>query len=187
MSSSRLLSIPLLGFLLGSQAVAQTTPGLPTHCASDEFAYLNATMGHISHDAKGQMVLTKNGKVLSLCADRANEPYGKFTYRYGAVGNVELERSASVKNKFSTYGRSTSPRTGENIFFFSIGINTYYVTEATGQGNGVSLYVFKSGKPLAYLFSGTVLGTDFELGPAAASAGSAGSPVFRIQQPPDHF
>ena len=184
----RFYPLPLFVALLGSTSVAQGESAFPTHCTSDEFVYLNAEMARVDYDAKGQTVLTKNGKVLSLCTDRQSEPFGQFTYRYGTLGNVEMERNASRRDKFGVYGRSTSPQTGENIFFFTVGKLTYYVAVATEQGHGVSLYVFESHRGIVYLFSGTNLGTDFEFGPASVSSGKpAGSPLFRGQKPPDAF
>jgi len=185
--SVHLLLLPALSGLLGSSAAAQTASQFPTHCASDEFAYLNAKMSRVDHDEKGQTVLTKNGKVLSLCADKASEPYGRFTYRYGAIGNVEMERSASGRNKFRIYSRSSSPHTGEDLVFFSVGKLTYYVTKATAQGNGVSLHVLESRRRIVYLYSGPHLGIDFEFGPAGVNFYRSASPLFYIQEPPDSF
>jgi hypothetical protein len=50
---------------------------------------------------------------------------------------------------------------GEDIIAFKRGPFTYYVVEATGMGQGISVMVFKSGKKIADLFSGNDAGTDF--------------------------
>jgi hypothetical protein len=59
------------------------------------------------------------------------------------------------------FTRSTTPHTGENIIGFNKGSFHYYVSDALGQGSGVSLVVFDNGKKITDLFSGNDEGTDF--------------------------
>lgn len=162
---------------------------LPTHCRSDEFAYLNAQMAVIewndkSDHAKGNS-LRKNGKLLSLCADRQQEPLGRLTYRYGEIGKVEFENAATPESKFSISYQQDGPRGGNNIFSFHVGAFTYYVTEATGDGHGIAIHVFKAGKKLSYLFSGTDKGTDYSSGLFPINFDTAISPIFLQREPED--
>ena len=155
---------------------------LPTHCRPHEFAVANARMGPVIREAGGNLRFSRNGKIASLCADRAEEPFGSFTYRYGKPGNVEFERTASTANKFLVYESQTG-HTGSDIVFFSAGSVTYYVTIAIGQGHGVGVHVFDGSKRIAELFSGNEEGVDFGLGPASMSFDAAASPIFQRRKP----
>jgi len=173
----------LVGFATTAFAEAETT--FPTHCKTDEFAYLNAKMVIYKTDSKGYFLNEKNGKILSICADKAKEPFGKVFYRYGAIGKVEMEQVATSTDKWGIYNRITSPHTGRNIFSFRIGNFNYYIGEETAQGSGVELMVFKSGKRVANLFSGYSSGIDYESGLLDVAFGSALSPTFVEKEPAD--
>ena len=82
--------------------------------------------------------------MLSICVDRMSEPFNVAVYRFGPIGKVEFERIATPARKFYIFERSTSPHTGEKLFFFTAGEYTYCVTEATGQGSGIGLTVLKT-------------------------------------------
>jgi hypothetical protein len=167
---------------ISTTANAQSLPPFPTHCTPTEFSVVNAKMGRID-DAQsrlsGRQVIARNGKVLSLCADSPHASFGRLVYRYGPIGSVEFERTASSTSKFCIDSRPTSPHTGEDMVFFSVGKFTYYIAIATAQGRGVSLVVFDSNKKVLDLFSGTVYGTDFEFGPAEMDFEKVTSPVFK--------
>lgn len=149
--------------IVGScHAIAEELNNIPTHCKSGEFSYLNARMAKIVYSPK-RYDLVKNGKVLSICADKEEEPFGMIAYRYGKPGAVELEEIATANRKFNVFSIEDSP-VGNNIIFFNKGNFTYYVSEATNQGHGVHLFVYKSGKRVFKLFSGNDAGIDYEAG-----------------------
>lgn len=137
----------------------------PSHCTAHEYSVINAWMGEVFRTEAGWRN-TQRGKLLSLCADKPNEPFSKLTYRYGIPGRVELEVVASERSRFNIDSRPTSPHTGNDIIFFRKGSYTYYVAIATAQGSGVSLFVFKGTNRVASHFSGNKAGTDFQIGPA---------------------
>jgi hypothetical protein len=156
------LLVFLIASVIASQpSLAQSNIKLPTHCKVDESAYLNATMGTIVNNPKeiGGFNIVKNGKVLSLCVGKTPT---RLIYRYGAIGKVEMEKEATAQKKFWYDSRTTSPVTGDMIVFFSGGNYTYYISQAIDQGHGVSLAVFKAGKIVVKLFSGTNRGVDYE-------------------------
>lgn len=153
---------------------------VPTHCHSAEYTYLTAVMGTGELDASFSN--KKNGKVLSLCADRQHEPFGQFVYRYGPIGAVEMERAASPSQPFYVFGWADRPIWYETIFF-SVGPYTYHVTESMSQGHGVSLQVFKSGKLVADLFSGLNRGTDYESIAPEIEVERPASRLFSVRKP----
>ena len=81
--------------LLASSAFAAP----PSHCTADEYSIVNAWMGAVNATGGGWRN-SKNGKLLSLCADKKTQPFTAITYRYGAQGKVELEVLATPQNKF---------------------------------------------------------------------------------------
>jgi hypothetical protein len=137
----------------------------PSHCAADEYAILDSWMGEV-HATDGGWRNTRNGKFLSLCADRKTEPFTKVTYRYGVLGRVEFEVVATPRAQFKIASLELVPRVGMEVIFFKKGNHTYYVSVATGQGHGVGLDVFKGSKSIASHFSGNDEGRDYQLGPA---------------------
>jgi hypothetical protein len=173
MNSAATLTASVLSLLFCSAAVAKQSAMFPSHCKVGEFAYLNANMSKVHHFPSprggwrnGDTVyeLRTTGKVLSICADSPSEPLHSVAYRFGPIGMVEMERIAKASQKFHILERSTSPHTGENVLFFTVGVYTYCVTEATAQGSGIGLTVLKDGRQVLNLFSGNNAGTDFESG-----------------------
>jgi hypothetical protein len=175
---------------------AQQQVQIPTHCTAGEFAYLNANLSKIHYFPKpgggwkkGDTIyeLRKTGKVLSICADVNMEPFQSVAYRYGSIGNVEMERIATRSDKFSIFSRSTSPHTGENLMFFNAGQYVYCVSEATAQGSGIRLTVLKSGRQILNLFSGNGFGIDFESEMIQIDFDTARSPTFQHVEPLNNF
>lgn len=159
---------------------------MPTHCQSDEYSVTNAWMGPIKA-TEGGWKNTKDGKLLSLCADKPVEPFGKLSYRYGAPGHVEFETVASESKKFSVFSRPTSPHTGDDIIFFSNGNYTYYVAIAGGQGHGVSLHVYRDKKLISEHFSGNYENDDYSVGPAEVNYSGMGSRILMLREPAHEF
>lgn len=176
--------LPTAALILALCGTASAKPAnVPSHCRSGEFAYLNAKMSRVVKKPDGGYSLVPAGTVLSLCADRKEEPFHSLAYRYGPVGHVALERVASTKDPFNIFTRSTSPHTGENLIFFSAGGYNYYVTEAIGQGSGVGLSVFKSGRKVVDLFSGNKRDVEFEAELLDINFDTAASRIFEIAEP----
>ena len=174
-------------FTTSFSSILYAESSLPTHCKQNEFAYLNALMANKKffkeRDGYRPYARVKNGKVLSICADKENEPLNLITYRYGAIGKVEIEINGTVENQFSIYNQQTTLRTGEDILFFKTGGFTYYVTQATGQGSGIGLKVYKNGKQVVNLISEDP--KDFESNLFFINFSDASSPVFVLQEPFD--
>jgi len=145
-----------------STALAQQ-PVFPSHCVAGETVFLSAKMKRATKNPQGGINFADTGKVVSLCADRAKDPIAKLSYRFGPIGKVEMEQVATPTNMFGTASRQTSPRTGEDIYFFSKGDYTYYVTVAGGMGSGIGLIVYQGNKKIVDLFSGTDSDTDFQM------------------------
>lgn len=179
------MAMAIAGSFISYSSCSQSNSDLPTLCKSDEFPYLNAKMQKIEYNYNKLLnwvyKLIKTEKVLSLCADKNEEPFGKFVYRYGTIGNVEMEYVASKTHKISTSFLMPVPHVGEIVFFFSNGKYNYYVTQATGQGSGIALIVFKSGNKILDLFSGNNFGSDYE----TYMTEELSSPVFRNAVPID--
>lgn len=169
---------------LHQSVYAQVIANFPTHCKTNEYVHLNARMASDETDVNGHHLNNKNKKILSICTDKDKEPFSRVIYRYGEIGNIELEKTATATNRFYLYENAEGPHTGEDIIFFKNNGYTYYVIKATGQGNGVSLLVYKSKKLMLNLFSGTGDGSDFEYGVAEINVNKNSSPVFSIKTPP---
>ena len=142
----------------GTKAYAQAQ--VPTHCSAAERTFISAKMQKV-HTAKAGITYSPTGKVLSICINPQGPVITQMSYRYGAPGQVEFEQVALPTSKFAILTRSTGPHTGENIIGFNKGSFHYYVSEAMGQGSGVSLVVFSHGKKIVDLFSGNAAGEDF--------------------------
>lgn len=171
----------------GGAAESKTeSESLATHCTIDEFSLLNARLSRVER-RHGNLLMTPTGKVVSLCVDKASEPYSRIAYRFGKPGRVEFERIGTRNRRFSIYARSTSPHTGEEGVFFQVGRASYYVTIGTGQGSGASVVVFEGNKMAGEFFSGFEAGVDFQLGPADIFYGRARSPVFVVESPKHVF
>ena len=181
----RLCSAALLSLcmFLHQPVYAEVTTNFPTHCKTNKYVHLNARMGSDETDVNGHYLNKKNKKILSICTDKDKEPFSSVIYRYGEIGNIELEKTATATNRFYFYESVTDPHAGEDIIFFKNNGYTYYVSKATGQENGVSLIVYKSKKLMLNLFSGTGYGSDFEYGVAEINV-YKNSSVFYIKTPP---
>lgn len=167
--------------LLGAQPQAQAQ-AQGSHCQTGEFVLLNANMGRF--DKSKQLV--KNGKTLSLCADAAEEPFGRVAYRFGPIGKVEMEQLATPGAPFGMHFKAEM-KSGANLVFFSKGNFTYYVTEATGMGSGVSLLVFQGNKQIVDQFSGNDADTDFQSNTQELDFDRPRSPVFMRKAPKHPF
>ena len=150
---------------------------VPTHCKQDEFSLLNAKMGKMQKDK-----FISNDKILSLCTDKKNEPYGSLAYRYGKLGNIEIENIATTKSKLFIYYEPTSAKTSDNLFWFKKGNYQYVVSNCMGMCvTGIYLYVFQNGKKIAELVS-----PDSELYESNLSninMEKIKSPIFKIEYP----
>lgn len=180
----RHLQFPLMFALCAGPATAASA--MPTHCQSDEYSVTNAWMGPIKA-TEGGWKNTKEGKLLSLCADKQFEPFEKLSYRYGTPGHVEFEAVATESKKFFVFSRQTSPHTGDDIIFFSNGNHTYYVAIAGGQGHGVSLRVYRDKKLILDRFSGNYENDDYSVGPAEVNYSGTGSRILKLKEPVHEF
>ena len=88
----------LFSLCVGSSVASSA---VPTHCQSDEYSVANAWIGSINAN-EGGWKNTKEGKLLSLCADKKTEPFAKLSYRYGAPGLVEFEAAAQNQRNSSS-------------------------------------------------------------------------------------
>jgi hypothetical protein len=150
---------------------------IPTHCKSDEHVVLTAKL---FREVGGQLG-DDTGKILSLCADRSEEPLGKLIYRFGAIEKVEMERVATTSQKFGLSQQSDAgAHAGERSISFRQGRYVYQVSEALGMAAfGVRLYVYESNNPILTLLSagyheGSMMSIDFD---------KASSPIFKIVKP----
>ena len=175
-----------LFILVGISGLASANSTPPTHCLSNEFSVVNAWMGPIKATGGGWNN-TKEGKYLSLCADKQIEPFATLTYRYGVAGNVEFEAVATDAQKFFIYNRQTSPHTADDIIFFTKGKYTYYVAIAGGQGHGVSLRVYQDKKLMLYRFSGNSENDDYSVGPAEVNFSGGTSTILKYKTPAHSF
>ena len=161
-----------------SSGLATANSSMPTHCRSNEHSVLNAWMGPTKATSGGYKN-TKEGKFLSICADKPVEPLETLTYRYGAPGNVEFEAVATASRKFFVFSRQTSPHTGDDIIFFTKGNYTYYVAIAGGQGHGVSLRVYQDKKLIFDRFSGNFENDDYSVGPVEVNFSRSNSTILK--------
>lgn len=152
--------------LCAAHASARNRDPLPTHCRAGEYALLDAWFGPLDYDTAGIDRYLDGGKLLSLCADRQEEPLSQIAYRYGKLNQPEMEVVATPSAKAGIFNRQTSPHTGEEIVSFKKGPYTYYVVIAGGQAHGVTLLAFKGSKKLAAHRSGWEEGIAYQTGPA---------------------
>lgn len=155
---------------------------IPTLCAINEVSIVDAWMGHTYATQDGWRN-KRDGKLLSLCTDREQEPFDRLVYRYGVPGTIDLEVGATKEAKFKFDFITSGPQTFENIIFFSKDGFTYYISIADGQGSGVRLAVFKGRKRVFNRFSGNT-SDDFSLGVATMDfAESRGSSILKRAKP----
>lgn len=136
----------------GAQQSSPIAP-VPSHCKPDEHVFLTARLGKFKDEPTGTKWIP-NGKIVSLCTDKSQEPFNRVAYRFGPIGAVELEEVASSARKFSSFF-APAHKVGHQGVFFDRGDYRYYVMEATGMGHGVSLLVYKAGKLVVDLYSST--------------------------------
>ncbi len=177
----------LLALLMASASAsaaavpAMSSTPIPTHCRANEFAVLDARMMRVVESPTAPIRFVPTGKVLSLCADKPHEPFGRLDYRFGPVGAVEFERQATRDQRFGLFSEATSPHTGENSVTFVVGGARFRVSIATNQGNGVWIVVHEGSKVVTNLFSGNDVVTDFRLGPAQIDFERVSSPIFMLR------
>lgn len=150
----------LVGLLLAQTGLHAQLATFPSHCLPGETVFLSAKMKRVINTPK-QLIYRDTGKILSLCADKAKDPISKLTYRYGPIGSIELERSATRSNKFGYAELALGDRVSIDAYFFDIGEFAYYVTVAGAMGSGISLEVYRGDKQIVDLFSGNDDTTDF--------------------------
>lgn len=135
------------GTLCTSVQLTAQAADIPSLCQAGESALLDARMGkRAGEDFK------PNGKILSICTDKPKEPFGQIVYRYGSPEKVELEQIGDSAHKFFVHYLFDKP-VGFSTVAFMRGKIGYYVTEATGMGQGIRLVVMDGKKKLAELES----------------------------------
>ena len=119
----------------------------------------------------------------ALLRNKEKEPFGKFIYRYGALGNVELEQTATANNKFGLSQQSDSgSHTGEISISFSKGEYVYVVKEGLGMnGSGIRLSVYKSGVNVLNFSHDTY--NDYESNLLSINFYKLSSPIFKLVEP----
>lgn len=158
--------------VISLNSVAQA---IESHCSKSEFVILTANMGKLDGDK-----FTPNGKYLSLCSDAKNEPFSRLSYRYGKIGAIELEVTATPASKFNLSHAMTGPRMSDNVVWFARGNITYLINEKMGMTRGVDLYVYQGKKKIAEMTSG--LGEEnYDSGLGSVDMSKAKSPVFEIK------
>lgn len=120
--------------------VAETFAHEPTLCGKLEGVYFSCA--------------TK-GKVISLCLTNEFGPdAGELTYRYGVVGNVELEYSASYGDLNSKYGYAFSSYAKGNVAELSFNIGKYVYTihsdKHVFRASAAGVFVERDNKVVAY-------------------------------------
>lgn len=177
MNRRRTFLIPLVAASVFFASPLSYANGLSAHCKSKEVVYLNARMYRENKGALGN----DTGKILSLCADKNQEPFTKFVYRYGAIGNVEMEEVATPANRFGLSWQSDPDvHAGEQSISFKREKYIYEVSEGMGMAAfGIRLTVYKSGKPILCLISGT----DYDRSTTEINFDTASSPVFKGVKP----
>ena len=161
--------LPVAFLVFADRALAQTVE-FPSHCAPDETVFLSAKMKKVITSPKG-ISYKDTGKILSLCADKSKDPISKLSYRFGPLGNVDLEQVATSASKFGYADLGLGIKVSEAAYFFHVGEFSYYVTVASGMGSGISLKVFQGKKKVVDLFSGNDENLDFVM-PFAVAAKS---------------
>jgi hypothetical protein len=140
------ISILILSFFL--------IPGFcfgASHCLSNETVLLNAEIGKV--DKKNE--LQKNGKNISLCVDKKKEPFTQITYRFGKIGNIELEEVFNEKKpinlEIQAEGYGGDKYSYTYIFSFYKGKIKYQISKGVGfmQLNNGNLVVSQNDKLLA--------------------------------------
>lgn len=168
--------VAILAFILCC-SIARADGLRPSHCKSNEFVFLNAKM---YESVEGSYLGADTGKILSLCADKITEPFGKFIYRYGAIGRIEMEQVATYSNKFALSRQSDADaHAGQISISFTKKEYIYEVNEGMGMMTGIRLYIDKSGKRILSLISDH----HFESEMININFDKASSPIFKVVNP----
>lgn len=119
-----------------------------THCRNDEVTLYSGRVGSVSSD--GSIV---GSKYVSICSDRANR-MGYIDYRFGRIGNVEMEVSAPSQG-LAFYEHYYEDKTGWGVLSFKKGTTTYAFSICTGGmcSDMVRLMVFSGRKRVAALYA----------------------------------
>ncbi|CAM3938455.1 hypothetical protein L1D32_08625 [Shewanella insulae] len=120
--------------------------------AAETFAYEPALCGKLE---SVYFSCSTKGKVISVCLTNEFGPdTGELTYRYGVVGDVELEYSASHGDLNSKYGYAFSSYAKGNISELSFSIGKYVYTIHSDnhvfRASTAGVFVEKDSKVVAY-------------------------------------
>jgi hypothetical protein len=160
---------------------ATMAAGRVSLCKNGEYVVLSAEVQAVSaeHAPFGPQ------KLVSLCADRPTEPFLTLAYRFGDAGAPDITILATSTDKFALADEAYGPHDGADIVWFKSGPFSYYVSESTGQGLGVEIYVFRNGKRIAEFGTGfddnkfyQGIGIDFD---------HVKSPIFVKREPVDQI
>jgi hypothetical protein len=153
-------------------AATSAAAALPSLCSQGEVTILSARLAP--------------GRLLSLCADREEEPYGSFGVRVGEPSAIELESYASEQTRFVLSYDTTHNNVNAEVVWFNQRNNTYCVSVGIIMARGVTFAAYdEKGKLLYSQFSGTEEGRDFIRGPDIATFGVRRpiSPLFAWSSP----
>jgi hypothetical protein len=166
-----LLMLLWLGSCPGSHAA-----GVPSLCRPGEFVLATGQMLRIDNDASERR---SKKKVVSVCADRKDEPYEKLVYRFGAPAALESEIVASGDHKAGIYMDSDSgAHVGAIAIVFYAGPYSYVLSEALGMADGLTLLVYRHNVRLAAFSSVT-----YESNMTSIDASAPKSATFRRTKP----
>jgi hypothetical protein len=137
---------------------------IPSHCKEKEVTFFTARF---------------ESKIASLCGDQRSEPLKKMTYRYGAIGKIEINLVASTQNKAGIVLQSDrASHTGlASVRFYNFPY-AYEVSEGLGMTTGVRLVIFKNKKPIASFKS-----EEYESRLAELNFDKASSPILQRANP----
>jgi len=139
----------LLMLVFSQQAWAFVEEPFPSHCRDDEHVYLNAKMDY-EPSPQGARLSKKRGIVLSICANRNEEPISVLAVRHGLIGTPELELIGDSNKKIKIFLERVGPSMALQIFIFSIGRRTYIISEGVGLENGISFRAIEGKKTMSY-------------------------------------
>jgi 5-hydroxyisourate hydrolase-like protein (transthyretin family) len=145
-TSTRFVAMRVTHFLpfvlcFGLPLAAHASEPVLSLCKPAEFVLANARVLRTDQASSGDPA---EGKTVSLCSDRENEPYRSLTYRFGTPGRVEAEIVASNKKKAGIYMQSDSAaHLGQIAIVFYAKPYSYVVSEGVGMSNGLTLSVYE--------------------------------------------
>ena len=169
------LFLPLALFLASPHA-ASAFGAVPSLCKPTEAVLANARVLRIDKASSGN---PSEGKTVSLCTDRDEEPFRKLIYRFGTPSAIEAEIVASTEKKAGIYMQSDSgAHVGVIAIVFYAKPYSYVVSEAFAMGNGLRLLVYKHSARVAEF---SLL--DYESKITTIDSDAPKSPVFKRVQP----